>query len=319
LRFELEVPKHYNLLASVHSWIYPDIQPVPEQTGDTFFARIYEIDDMQLPFVIEQEQPGGRLHVNCPSMSVPEDRIGSFLQDVLGLKVSMKSALHIVRHEPLLSHVASHVSGIQPYLSPSVYEALMKTIIQQQISYKAANVLTKRMVVQLSQSMNYDGRTLYAFPEPEAILRRGLDGLRAFGLGYKAEYIYAISKLVHDGALKTEDLKGMTFDEISTILKPIRGIGKWTIQTLAIAGLGDYTVFPCDDLGVRNLMGRIYTPHAERMTTNEVEDLAQSWGKDWPLVLYLLMSADVLGLFGQQGRQQTHKRGQHTEGKRKTG
>ncbi|MFW9956617.1 MAG: DNA-3-methyladenine glycosylase family protein [Candidatus Odinarchaeota archaeon] len=317
--FELAVPKHYDLLSSVHSWIYPDIQPVPEQTGDTFFARIYKIDRTLVPLVIYQEQSGQLLRVNYPPSGVSKNSLKAVLQDVLGLKVRMNGAIDKIRQEPMIAHIAPLVSGIQPYISPTVNEALVKTIIQQQISYRAANVLTKRMVIQLSQKMDFSGRTLYAFPESKAILICGIDGLRAFGLGYKAEYINEVNKLVCDGTLKIESLKGMSFDEISAILKPIRGIGEWTIRTLAIAGLGDYTVFPCDDLGVRNLMGRLFNAGAERMKTNEVEDLAQSWGKDWPLVLYLLMSADVLGLFGQQGRQQMHKRTQHIEAKRKTG
>jgi len=304
----MEVPEHYDLLASVHSWIYPDIQPVPEQTGERFFARAYEIDEVLLPIFIEQDQPGMQLLVNYPSVGVSKSKIENLLKDVLGLKVQMKNAIGILRKDPLLSTIASHVSGIQPYLSPTVYEALLKTIIQQQISYRAANVLTKRMILQLSQKMNYKGMTLYAFPEPEAISMYGLDGLRAFGFGYKAEYIYSVNKLVHDNSLEIEALKSLHYDEVFTILKPIRGIGDWTIRTLAIAGLGDFTVFPCDDLGVRNLMGRIYNKDRGRMTTSEVENFTQSWGKDWPLVLYLLMSADVLGLFGQQGRQQMHKR-----------
>jgi len=304
----LEVPEHYDLLASVHSWIYPDIQPVPEQTGERFFTRIYEIDGVRVPIVIEQDRPGEQLSVSHPSVDVSKSKAEKLLKDVLGLKVQMKNATAILSKDPLLSSVATHVSGIQPYLSPTVYEALLKTIIQQQISYRAANVLTKRMILQLSQKMNYKGRTIYAFPEPDAISTYGLDGLREFGFGYKAEYIYSVNKLVRENSLDTEALKSLPYAEVTEILKPIRGIGEWTIRTLAIAGLGNFTVFPCDDLGVRNLMGRIYHDDGSRMTTPEVEDFAQNWGKDWPLVLYLLMSADVLGLFGQQGRQQMHKR-----------
>jgi DNA-3-methyladenine glycosylase II len=305
---ELKVPKRYNLLSSVHSWIYPDIQPVPERTGPTYFARIYEIDEVRVPVIIEQQNPGGKVHIKCSSGSVSEERLLAKLVEVLGLKVSMSAALRVIERDPLLSHIASSVAGIQPYLSPSVYEALLKTIIQQQISYRAANILTRTMVLELSERVNYEGFDLFSFPTPADIMACGLEGLRAFGLGYKAEYVYGISKLVDNEELELEELKGKSFGELLEILKPIRGIGDWTVRTLAIAGLGDYTVFPYDDLGVRNLMGRLYKNNAERMTSKEVEDFAQGWKKEWPLVLYLLMSADVLGLLGQQGRQQMHKR-----------
>jgi 3-methyladenine DNA glycosylase/8-oxoguanine DNA glycosylase len=311
LILELEVPHNYDLIASVHSWIYPDIQPVPEQTGDTFLARIYEVDHLLVPLLIKQEQPGRRIRVDYPSMNVSEKKTRTILQEVLGLNVRMDGALRILRDEPLLSHITSKVTGIQPYLSPSIYEALAKTIIQQQISYRAANVITKKIVIKLSQKIAYNGMMFYSFPKPEAILNCGLDGLRVFGLGYKAQYIYEIVKLIYDGKLRTEDLKRKAFDEISAILKPIRGIGIWTIRTLAIAGLGDYSVFPCGDLGVRNLMGRLFKKDGKRMTPAEVECYTQHWGQNGPLVLYLLMCADVLGFLGKEGRQQTHKRSLH--------
>jgi DNA-3-methyladenine glycosylase II len=319
LTLELKVPRNYDLLTSVHAWIYPDIQPVPEQTGGTFFARIYDVNHLPVPLFINQAQPGRRISVNFSSPDVSEKRVRTILQEVLGLNVRMDGALRILRDEPLLSHVTSRVSGIQPYLSPSVYEALAKTIIQQQISYRAANILTKRIVTQLSHKMAFQDMMLYSFPRPDAILKCGVDGLRTFGLGYKSEYIYEIAKLIHDGTLRTESLKGKSFDEVFTVLKPIRGIGTWTIRTLAIAGLGDYSVFPHDDLGVRNMMGRLFKKDGKRLTPSEVESYTQQWGQEWPLVLYLLMCADVLGFLGKDGRQQMHKRNSSEHAKRKPG
>lgn len=317
--FELETPRQYNLLASVHSWIYPDIQPVPETTGATYFARIYDIDDQLVPIIVEQSRPGSTVRVKYPSKKVPVECIETKLNEVLGLNTRMAGALRIIRRSPQLSHVASRVSGIRPYISASVYEGLIKTIIQQQISYRAANALTRRMVLELSRKRQYEGLTLYSFPRPEDILSFGLSGLRTLGLGYKSEYVYEIVKLLHEGTLKLEELKGKSHDEIRETLVPLRGIGPWTVRMLSIAGLGDYTVFPIDDLGARNLMGRLYNKSRKRMTANEVEDIALSWGKDWPLVMYLLMCADVLGYFGEEGRQQTHKRASSNDATRKSG
>jgi len=317
--FELETPRQYNLLASVHSWIYPDIQPVPETTGATFFARIYEIDNQLVPIIVEQDQPGNTVRVKYPSRKVSVERVRTKLNEVLGLTIKMTGALRTIRRTPQLSRIASQVSGIRPYLSASVYEGLIKTIIQQQISYRAANALTRRMVLELSRKRQYENLTLYSFPTPQEILNFGLDGLRGLGLGYKSEYVHEIVELLHDGALNLEELKGKSHDEIRETLLQLRGIGPWTVRTLSIAGLSDYTVFPIDDLGVRNLMGRLYNKNRKRMTANEVEDIALSWGKDWPLVMYLLMCADVLGYFGEEGRQQTHKRAPRNNATRKSG
>jgi DNA-3-methyladenine glycosylase II len=305
---ELKVPRGYCLLSSVHSWIYPDIQPVPEKTGRTFFARVYDVDDERVGVIVEQRALGGKVRVKCSSEAVSKEHLLAKLVEVLGLSVSMSAAMGAIEEDPLLRHIVSSVRGIQPYLSPSVYEALVKTIIQQQISYRAANILTRRMVLELSESISFENCDLFSFPSPADIVTCGIDGLRALGLGYKADYVYGVAKLVHREELRLEELKGKRFEEVLEILRPIRGIGVWTVKTLAIAGLGDYTVFPYDDLGVRNLMGRLYKRNGQRMSSTEVKAFAHRWEKEWPLVLYLLMSADVLGLLGEEGRQQMHKR-----------
>jgi DNA-3-methyladenine glycosylase II len=308
LTLELKVPRGYSLLSSVHSWIYPDIQPVPERTGCTSFARMYDVDEERVGVIVEQRAPGRRVSVKCSSESVSKGHLLAKLVEVLGLDISMSAAIKAIEEDPLIFDIAPSVRGIQPYLSPSVYEALVKTIIQQQISYRAANILTRRMVLELSERISFENCDLFSFPSPADILTCGTDGLRALGFGYKADYIHGVAKLVRDEELRLEELKGRCFEEVLEALKPIRGIGIWTVKTLAIAGLGDYTVFPYDDLGVRNLMGRLYKRNGQKMSSTEVKAFAQRWKKEWPLVLYLLMSADVLGLLGEEGRQQMHKR-----------
>ncbi len=184
---------------------------------------------------------------------------------------------------------------------------MVKSIIQQQVSYRAANVLTKRLVLELTRAHELDGRKLYPFPTSSQLLNSGEEGLRALGLGYKTGCILKIASLAVSGEVDIEGLLGCPYEEVMDTLTSIRGVGEWTVQTLMIAGLGDFTVFPYGDLGIQNLLGNLYQ-HGTRMTKNEVIKKAHSWGDAGPMVLYLLMCADVLGLVGTSGRLKTHKR-----------
>ncbi|MHA2222258.1 MAG: hypothetical protein ACXAAO_09380 [Candidatus Thorarchaeota archaeon] len=80
-----------------------------------------------------------------------------------------------------------------------------------------------------------------------------------------------------------------------TTLKPIRGIGEWTVKVLSIAGLGDFSVFAYSDLVIQKILGNLYND-GRRMTAKQVQDRAMTWGDEGTKVLYLLMSAEVLGL-----------------------
>ena len=307
MTFAIDVPRKYDLLTSIHAWIYPDIQPVPEQTTDTTFYRIYVFDEELVPIFLNQSTSGQPIHVDYAASSTSENEIRNRIIQTLGLEVDMSGALKRVRDDDTLAAVYHGVAGIRPYQSPTVFEALVKTIIQQQVSYRAANLLTRKLILSIGQKILLNDRIYYSFPSALDIVKHKLEGLQNLGFGYKAQYVHGVAKLTIKNSLDLEDLRAKTHDEVISLLKPIHGIGLWTIDTLAIAGLGNFGVFPLSDLGIRNLLGRLYND-GQRVTIPEVATIAQQWGNDHALVLYLMMCADVLGLFGNKGRQKNHKR-----------
>lgn len=295
------------MLASIHAWIYPDIQPVPEQTLGTQFYRLYSFNDELVPLILNQKNPGDSIEVHFAMQKADEAEIRQKIIQILGLDIHMSAALKKMKEDEQLLKIVPRIRGIQPYQSPSVFEALVKTIIQQQVSYRAANVLTRRMVLSLGYTRSFKNLILYSFPTAEEIAECSYQKLQSLGFGYKTEYIHSVAESVANGNLELEGLRGKGHLEVKDTLFPIRGIGQWTIRTLAIAGLGDFTLFPVGDLGIRNLLGRLFN-NGVRMSVKEVETFTEQWGNEWPIVLYLLMCADVLGFFGSEGRQQTHKR-----------
>ena len=307
MKLTLRVPADYDLVSSIHSWIYPDVQPVPEVTWKQGVGRIFTFGNESARVLVGQLQPGATLKVLAESASLSRERIRNKIRWVLGLKVDVSDALAAMQDDPIISDIAPSVVGIRPYVANSLFEGLVKSIIQQQVSYRAANVLTKRLVLELTRAHELDGRKLYPFPTSSQLLNAGEERLRALGLGYKTSCILEIASLAVSGEVDIEGLLGCPRKEIMDTLTSIRGVGEWTVQALMITGLGDFTVFPYGDLGIQNLLGNLYQ-HGTRMTKNEVIKKAHSWGDAGPMVLYLLMCADVLGLVGTSGRLKTHKR-----------
>ena len=307
MRLTLRVPAGYDLVSSVHSWIYPDIQPVPEVTWKQGVGRVFTFGNESARILVGQLRPGATLRVLAESVNLSRAQIRKKIRWVLGLKVDVSDALAAMQNDPIISDIAPSVAGIRPYIANNLLEALVKSIIQQQVSYRAANVLTKRLVLELTRAHELDGRKLYPFPNSLQLFNSGEEGLRALGLGYKTSCILKIASLDVSGEVDLEGLLGCPYEEVMDTLTSIRGVGEWTVQTLMIAGLGDFTVFPYGDLGIQNLLGNFYQC-GTRMTKNEVIEKAHSWGDAGPMVLYLLMCADVLGLVGTSGRLKTHKR-----------
>ena len=306
MSFRIKVPERYDLLSSVHSWIYPDIQPVPEQTGEGYFGRAYHLENEQVALVIRQNAPGESLRVRYSESNISRNQVKALVERTLGLGIKLEDALAQMSDDPVIAHLVPRVAGVRPYMSPTPFEALIKTIIQQQVSYRAANIFTKRMILGLTKPVSYENQSWYYFPDASTITKTGIEGLREFGFGYKTEYMHGVASLVAEGSLDIDSFVGVPYENVLAELKPIRGIGEWTVKVLSLAGLGNFSVFPYGDLVIQRILGKLYNPD-QRMTAKQVREHATTWGDSGTLVLYLLMSSEVLGLI-EISSQKTHKR-----------
>ena len=127
--------------------------------------------------------------------------------------------------------------------SRSVFEYLIRSIVYQQLSGKAAATIHARL--------------LALFPNrrinPERLLKMPDNRLRSAGLSRsKCLALRDLAGRAHLGELPTtRQLRGLADQEIINQLTQIRGIGPWTVQMLLIFYLGRPDVLPAGDLGVR--------------------------------------------------------------------
>ncbi len=124
------------------------------------------------------------------------------------------------------------------------YEALVRSVLAQQVSGAAARAIAARLVA------SFPG---HAFPPPAALAEAPDELLRAAGLSrQKVAAVRDIAARVLDGTVPPRaGLARLTDDEIVERLITVRGVGRWTVEMLLIFTLGRVDVWPVDDLGVR--------------------------------------------------------------------
>jgi 3-methyladenine DNA glycosylase/8-oxoguanine DNA glycosylase len=135
------------------------------------------------------------------------------------------------------------------YASP--FHALLRAIVYQQLSGKAAGTIYQRMADLFSEQQSLS---------PENLLLIEDEALRAVGLSR------AKTLAVKDLAAKTvagivpelDELQKLKDDEIIERLTQVRGIGRWTVEMMLMSHLGRPDVFPVDDLGIRKGFMLIY-------------------------------------------------------------
>ena len=139
----------------------------------------------------------------------------------------------------------------QPKFRPHTdyYRELVDSIISQQLSVKAAATIYRRFVDSFGH-----------FPEPDEILRRDDEQLRAVGLsGQKTRYIKDLAAKVIAGEVHFDHLDQLSNDEIVAELTAVKGVGEWTVHMFLMFCMGRFDVLPVGDLGIKNAMQRVYS------------------------------------------------------------
>lgn len=126
--------------------------------------------------------------------------------------------------------------------SSSPFEALLESILYQQLNGKAAATIHGRV------------REIYGGdPSPQALLDTPEDRLRAAGVsGNKIKAMRDLAARTLDGTVPSHRaIVKMADADIVERLTEVRGIGPWTVEMLLIFRMGRPDVLPVTDYGVR--------------------------------------------------------------------
>jgi DNA-3-methyladenine glycosylase II len=163
------------------------------------------------------------------------------------------------------------------------YGALLRSIVGQQLSTKAARTIYGRMLEL------FDGHA----PTPKQLLAAEPDAIRAAGLSRpKISYLRDLAQHVEDGELELDRLDDLPDEEVIEQLTAVKGIGEWSAHMFLMFHLGRPDVLPVGDQGIRNAVKAQYglrkPPDAKRL-----EKLARPWRPYRTLAcLYLWSSLD---------------------------
>jgi DNA-3-methyladenine glycosylase II len=130
----------------------------------------------------------------------------------------------------------------------SPFEALLESIVYQQLHGKAAATIHRRLIEGFSPLV---GEGIH--PSPQHLLDCPNEQLRAAGLSHnKALAVRDLAAKTLDGTVPTlARIRRMSDEAIIEHLTQVRGIGKWTVEMMLIFRLGRPNVLSVDDYGVR--------------------------------------------------------------------
>jgi len=147
------------------------------------------------------------------------------------------------------------------------YGALLRAIVGQQLSTKAARTIYGR-VIDL-----FDGGT----PSPEQLLEADEADLRGAGLsGRKVEYIRDLASHVIEGELELDRLDDLDDEAVIEEIVAVRGLGVWTAEMFLMFHLERPDVLSGGDLGIRKAI-QIEYGLEEMPTPTQVLEVGEPW------------------------------------------
>ncbi|MHB1572147.1 MAG: DNA-3-methyladenine glycosylase family protein [Solirubrobacteraceae bacterium] len=148
------------------------------------------------------------------------------------------------------------------------YGALVRTIVGQQLSTKAARAIYGRLAAR------FGGRA----PTPEEILADDPDELRvAAGLSRaKVAYLRSLAEHVLDGSLELHRLGRLSDERVIEELVAVKGLGEWSAHMFLMFHLRRPDVLPVGDLGIRRAVQIAYGLD-ELPAADQLSAIAECW------------------------------------------
>ena len=256
--------------------------------GRLLLATVRSLGTVENPRIVADLKAEGKLARD--EIKLAKETIGN----LLNLDFDLTSFYEQIKTDEVMKHITRRLWGLKSLTTPTVFEALVDSIIEQQISIKVATAIENKLIRKFGDNLNLEGERYYAYPTPQKLASADVEQIRQCGLSYrKADYIKGISTLVVNGELDLEKLKNCSdMDEIINELDTVRGVGLWTAELTMLRGMQKFDAFPADDLGLRRAISRYYII-GETISSLQARKTAENWGRWKGLAAYYLIIAEM--------------------------
>ena len=228
-------------------------------------------------------------------LNVDEKTAEKMIHSLFNLDLNLDQFYADVKRDKIMRAIVQKLRGLRSPTTASAFEALVSSIVEQQISLDVAHVLERKLIKTFGDVLRVNNEVYYAFPTPQELAAATIEQLRSCGLSQRrAEYIKDASRLIAKGKLNLESLKNREdSQEIIEELCKIRGIGAWTAELTMIRGMQKLNVIPADDLGLRRTISHYYY-NDRKISCEEARKRAKNWGKWAGLAGFYLIVAKMI-------------------------
>jgi len=261
--------------------------PTPSLYIDGSCRRILYVDGVYIPYKVFILSEGGEPILEV-KLFIDDYNLASkalnIVREIYRVDFDYLKFLEKCRVDGRLYHLARKYYGLRPTRVLDIYEALVDSIIEQNISLNLAMRIKGKFVRLYGVRAFINGEEYYSFPPPNVI-----SGLNPLDLKesirttrVKAKAIIEVARL--SGELPKVNEIDRDPDEFMDYITMIRGIGRWTAEISVAKVSKKFFVGPFGDLAVKRGFKRVLGIEDKCDMKKILRDLSEYTG----LILYLL-------------------------------
>lgn len=169
------------------------------------------------------------------------------------------------RIEPAFAEARKGIGDPEPRIRARGYETLLRAIVSQQVSVKAAASILAKVEAATGGAA-----------DPARVAATSDEALRAAGLSrQKISYVKSLAEEALSGRLDFAHLPADDEEAIAALTR-VKGIGRWSAEVYLLFAEGRADIFPAGDLAVQIEIGRILGLDG-RPTEKTIRALAEAW------------------------------------------
>jgi DNA-3-methyladenine glycosylase II len=273
----------------VRSYSNGEFQQVLQVNGDLVLAKLTSNGAIEEPLLTVD------LKSDKPITPQDKAKAQNVIKFIFNLDFDLCSFYKEV--DSAMRKITSQLYGFKFPTTPTVFESLVDSIVEQQISIKVARTIEERIAKKFGDHLDINDESFFAFPAPQNIAAASISDIQQVGLSLrKAEYIHSAAQLIVEGKLDLEGMKKEAdLEQIIAELDEVKGIGVWTAELTMLRGMQRWDALPADDFGIRRVISTYYCG-GRPIKTGEAREIAKAWGRWKGLAAFYLIIAEVKGI-----------------------
>lgn len=220
------------------------------------------------------------VHLVAQSGDIDTKKVLTDLEHILRVDAGRSDFMAAAKADERLWQVIAPLVGLPEWRTISLYEALMQTIIEQQIAWTTAQKAQRWLVEWAGDSISHNGTPYYTFPSAARLATASVDDLKPLKITFKRMALMIdLAGQITRGELDLEALAGQTPDAAYKKLVSIKGIGHWTAAVSLERAFGHKEWIAYNDVVLQSATNRYFLGGVGRILPQQVIDTFTPYGE----------------------------------------